>query len=93
MPTYVIERNIPKAGELTQDQLAAIARQSNAVVDELDADYRWIHSYVTGDRIYCVHEAPDAETVLEHAKRGGFPADSIAEVTSTIDPTTAVSGA
>lgn len=89
MPTYVIERDIPKAGELTRDQLASIAQQSNAVVDELGQGYRWVHSYVTEDRLYCVHEAPSEEVVREHAARGGFPVDRIAVIGTTIGPATA----
>lgn len=89
MPTYVIEREMPGAGDLTPEQLATIARQSNSVVDELGQGYRWIHSYVVDDRIYCVHEAPDEETVREHARRGGFPADRVREIVTTIDASTA----
>jgi hypothetical protein len=92
VPTYVIEREIPDAGKLTPEQLAAIARQSNGVVDELGDGYRWVHSYVADDRIICVHEAPDEQTVRTHARMGGFPADRIDEVRGVIDPETARGG-
>ncbi|GAB3693978.1 DUF4242 domain-containing protein [Nocardiopsis oceani] len=92
MPIYVIERDLPGAGELTADQLADIAAKSNSVVDGLDVDHRWLHSYVTDDRLYCVREAPDVATVREHADRGGFPVSRVSMVHSTIDPTTATAG-
>jgi hypothetical protein len=86
MATYLIERNIPGAGELTQDQLRAIASTSNEVVDGLGVSYTWLHSYVAGDKVYCLHETDDAETVREHARRGGFPADLVVEVASVFGP-------
>lgn len=89
MPTYVIERDLPGAGQLTRDQLASIACTSNEVVDELADGYRWLHSYVVDDRIYCVHEARDEQTVREHARRGGFPANRVSLVRATIGPETA----
>lgn len=92
MPKYLIERKLPDAGQLTQDDLKAIATTSNAVLDGMHregAAYHWVQSFVTDDAIYCVHVAPDAETALEHARRGGFPADNVMEIRSTIDPTTA----
>jgi hypothetical protein len=93
MPTFVIERRIPDAGKLTPDQLCAIAQQSNAVVGEIGAGYRWHHTYVTDDGMYCVHDAPDEATVREHARRGGFPADTVSLVRTIIDPTTPERGA
>jgi hypothetical protein len=88
MPQYVIERTLPGAGSLTQDQLKAVAQKSNGVLSELGPSIKWEHSYVTGDKIYCVYTAPDAEIVREHAKRGGFPADSVSEVKNVISPAT-----
>ncbi|WP_103380868.1 DUF4242 domain-containing protein [Pseudonocardia dioxanivorans] len=89
MPTFLIERNIPGAAQLTREQLRDIARTSDAVVDGLDTDYTWNFSYVAGDKIYCVHEAEDAETVREHARRGGFPADVVVEIADRFGPATA----
>ena len=87
MRKFIIERNIAGAGDMSTEELHKIAECSNSVVSELDAPYHWIQSFVTGDRIYCVHIAPDEETVREHARRGGFPADDIREIKTTIDPT------
>lgn len=87
MPTFMIERRIPGAADLTTDELHGITQKSNDVVAELDCDYTWRHSCVAGDKIYCVHEADRPEDVLEHANRGGFPADLVAEVTAVIDAT------
>lgn len=89
MPQFLIERNIPGASNLTAEELAGIAGQSNDVVAGLGVPYRWITSYVAGDKIYCVHETDDAETVAEHARRGGFPADVIVTVAAQIGPETA----
>jgi hypothetical protein len=91
MATFLIERNIPGASALTPEQLREIACTSNAVVDGLGVKYTWHHSYVAGDKIYCVHETDDAETVREHARRGGFPADLISEVAAEFGPRTAES--
>jgi hypothetical protein len=89
MRTYLIERQIPNASALTEDELRAIARTSNGVVDTLGVPYTWHQSFVAGDKVYCVHEAETPEAVLEHARRGGFPADLVSEVVSTIGPHTA----
>lgn len=89
MPKYVIERTLPGAGKLTPDQLRGIAEKSNSVLRELGADVQWVHSYVVADKIYCVYNAKNPDIVREHARCGGFPADSVAEVVATIDPTTA----
>lgn len=89
MPKYVIERDIPGAGKLSPDQLKAISQTSCGVLRKLGSEIQWIHSYVTGDKIYCVYIAPNEELVREHARQGGFPANSVAQVTSIIDPTTA----
>jgi hypothetical protein len=89
MATFLIERNIPGASQLTPEQLRDIARAFNEVVDGLDSEYTWHQSFVAGDKIYCVHEAVDAETVREHARRGGFPADVVVEIAAEIGPATA----
>lgn len=89
-PTFVIERNLPRAGELSEAELGDIARKSCAVLDELGPSIQWIHSYVTGDRIYCIYSAPDEQLIRRHAEKGGFPADRISRVSSIIDPSTAL---
>lgn len=89
MPTYLIERNIPGAGGLSAPELAAIARQSCDVLEQLGPQIQWRQSFVTGDRITCVYDAPSEAYVREHARRGGFPADRIEEIAAIIDPTTA----
>lgn len=86
MPTFIIEREIPGASTLTHQELADITTKSNQVVAGLDVPYRWITSYVAGDKIYCVHETDEVETVLAHARGGGFPADLVAEVAEQIGP-------
>lgn len=92
MPTFIIERDIPDASKLSESELSTISAKSNEVVENLGVPYKWITSYVAGDKIYCVHEAASAEVVREHAKRGGFPANKITEVTSIIGPATAQGG-
>ena len=89
MPKFVIERAIPGIGAAKAAELQAISQKSCGVLQELGPDIQWVHSYVTSDKIYCVYNAPSEEMVREHARRGGFPADSVARVLSTIDPTTA----
>jgi hypothetical protein len=89
MPKYVIERQIPGAGNLSGDQLKAISQTSCGVLRKLGPEIQWVHSYVTGDKIYCIYIAPSEQLVREHATQGGFPANSVAEVKSIIDPTTA----
>ena len=89
MPKFVIEREIPGAGKLSPQQLQAISQKSCGVVRELGPQIQWLQSYVTDDKIYCVYIAPDEATVRKHAELGGFPANSIAQVRSIIDPTTA----
>lgn len=88
MKKFIIERELPGAGNLSQEQLKSIAQTSCNVVDNLGRPYHWIESYVTENKIYCVHIAEDEETIREHAQRGGFPANSVKEVKSIIDPTT-----
>ena len=85
MPRYLVERHIPGAGNLTPDELSAIARTSSGVLEELGPEVQWVHSHVTGDRITCVYVAPRAELVREHARRGGFPADRVDEIVETFD--------
>ena len=89
MPKYVIERGLPGAGQLTSAELHDISATSNKVITNLGPEIRWLHSYVTDDKIYCVYNAPDEQSIREHAKQGGFPANRISRVRSTIDPTTA----
>ena len=89
MPKFLIERNIPGASQLTPADLQGIAAKSNAVVDGLGVPYVWEASYVAGDKIYCIHEAPDADTIYRHAKEGGFPADLVTEIAAKIGPGTA----
>jgi hypothetical protein len=88
MPKYVIEREIPGAGKLTADELRGISQKSCSVLNEMGPKIQWVHSYVTGDKIYCVYIAPDENAVREHATRGGFPANRISAVATIIDPTT-----
>ncbi len=88
MPKYVIEREIPGAGKLTAEQLKGISQTSCGVLSEMGPQIQWVQSYVTDDKIYCVYIAPDKEMVREHAKQGGFPANSISLVSTIIDPTT-----
>lgn len=80
MPTYLIEREIPGADKLTEDELRGITTKSNDVVAGLERPYTWRHSYVAGDKIYCIHEAESADDVLEHARCGGFPANLVSQV-------------
>lgn len=89
MTQFVIERGIRGVGGSTAEELKAISQKSVSVLDDLGGDVRWLHSYVTDDKIYCVYEAPDADRVREHARRGGFPADSVQPVSATISPATA----
>lgn len=89
MPKYLIEREIPGAGQLTAEQLQGISQTSCGVLSTMGPQIQWQHSYVTGDKIYCVYIAPNADMVREHAQQGGFPANSVAEIKTTIDPTTA----
>jgi hypothetical protein len=89
MPKYVIERTIPNAGALSQADLQAISQKSCGVLGEMGSSIQWVHSYVTNDKIYCIYNAQNEAQVREHAKRGGFPADSVARVMTVIDPVTA----
>ena len=89
MPQYVIERTLPGAGSLSADQLKDVAQKANGALEELGPSITWEHSYVTGDKLYCVYAAPNAEIIREHAERSGLPADRVQEVTSVINPATA----
>ena len=89
MPKYVIERELPGAGALSAAQLKGVAQTSCGVLRNQGPQIQWLHSYVTGDKIYCVYIAPNEDMVREHAKQGGFPANRVSEVKTIIDPTTA----
>jgi hypothetical protein len=89
MKTYLIEREIPNAGKLTAEQLKEISQTSCKVLKEMGPSIQWIHSYVTGNKIYCIYKAENEELIREHAKRGGFPANAIIEISSVISPATA----
>ncbi len=89
MPKYVIEREIPGAGNLSAEELQSVSQKSCDVLQEMGPEIQWVQSFVTGDKLYCIYIAPNAEMVTEHAKKGGFPANSIAKVVTMIDPTTA----
>ncbi len=89
MPKYVIEREIPGAGQIPPDQLQAISQKSCGVIKNLGPQIQWVHSYVTDNKIYCVYIAPNEEMVREHARQGEFPANKVSEVKTIIDPTTA----
>ena len=89
MPKYVIEREIPGAGKFSTADLKAISQKSCSVLREMGSQIQWLHSYVTGDKIYCVYIAPNEAAVREHATRGSFPANRISEISSVMDPTTA----
>jgi hypothetical protein len=89
MPKFVIEREIPGAGSMSADQLQAVSQKSCSVLRNLGPQIQWLHSYVTDNKIYCVYIAPNEEMVREHARQGGFPANSVAQVRRVIDPTTA----
>ncbi len=89
MPKYVIEREIPGAGNLTTEQLKGISQTSCGVLSKMGSEIQWLQSYVTTDKIYCVYISPNEELVLEHARQGGFPANSVSKVSAIIDPTTA----
>lgn len=89
MPKFVIERDIPKAGSLSSEQLQAISQKSCEVLREMGSQIQWVHSYVSDDRVYCIYLAPDEDAVRKHAQESGFPANRISRIQSVIDPTTA----
>ncbi len=88
MPKYVIERDVPGAGELNAEQLREMSQKSNRVLAELGPDISWITSYVTDDKLYCVYVAEDEDIIVEHARCGGFPVDRVSRVSTVIDPST-----
>ena len=88
MPKYVIERDLPGAGDLSSEDLRAISAKSNQVIASLGPDITWLTSYVTDDKIYCVYTAPDTDILFEHARCGGFPANRVTMVSAVIDPAT-----
>jgi hypothetical protein len=89
MPKFVIEREVPGAGKLTDEELHELSRKSVNVLKQLGPEIQWLHSYVTGDKVYCVYLAPDEATIKEHAKRVGLPANRVSAVRHLIDPSTA----
>ncbi|MCP3729825.1 DUF4242 domain-containing protein [Sphingomonas sp. MG17] len=89
MPQFVIEREMPGAGSLGTDDLKGASQTSCSVLRDLGPDIQWVHSYVTDDKIYCIYRAPDAALIRQHAEQAGFPANSVAQVRTVIDPTTA----
>ena len=89
MPTFVIEREIPGAGNLSDSQLREVSQNSVAILQEMGSKIQWLHSYITGDKVYCVYLAPDEETIREHARRVGLPANRVSAVRRLLDPTSA----
>lgn len=89
MPKFVIEREIPGLGKMSEAELRAVAKKSVGILKDMGPQIQWLQSFVTGDKLYCVYLAPDEATVLEHARRGGFPANRVSAVRQMIDPTTA----
>ncbi len=89
MKTYLIERDIPDAGKLTPEQLKSISQKSCSVLKDMGPQIQWIQSYVTGNKIFCVYKAENEDLIREHAKKGGFPANVITEINTTISPATA----
>jgi Nickel responsive protein SCO4226-like len=93
MPKFIIEREIPGAGKLAPQELKAISQKSCGVLESMGPKIQWVQNFVTDDKIYCVYVAPDEQTVRQHAKQGGFPANDVSRVRSVIDPTTAEAAA
>ncbi len=89
MPKYIIEREIPGAGDLTAEDLQQISMKSCEVLNKMGPKIQWLQSYVTDDKVYCVYIAPDEQTIRQHAEQGGFPANKVSEIKTIIDPTTA----
>jgi hypothetical protein len=88
MPKYVIEREVPGAGALSQTEIRDLSAKSNKVIRDLGPEIKWLESYVTQDKLYCVYVAPDKDIIFEHARCGGFPANAVTEVARVIDPST-----
>ena len=93
MPEFVIERNMPGVGTLTAEQLTGASQTSCTVLRKLGSEIQWVHSYVTDNKIYCIYRAPNEDIIREHAKRGGFPANKITELSAVISPKTAENSA
>lgn len=89
MPKFVIEREIPGAGNLSEEELKAVSQTSCSVLREMGPEIQWVESFVTDDKVYCIYVAPDEDTIRRHAEAGGFPANSVKAVRTMIDPTTA----
>ncbi|MFL6694651.1 MAG: DUF4242 domain-containing protein [Ramlibacter sp.] len=89
MPQYLIERSIPGLGKLSREELRSVAAKSNGVLHALGPDVQWVHSYATADKLFCIYRASSEDIVREHARRGGFPADSVLRVQGVLDPLTA----
>jgi len=89
MKQFIIEREVPGAADLTRQQLAEISKTSNEAVASLGVPYRWVTTYVAGDKLYCVHETDDVESVREHARRGGFPCNVVSVIADEFGPQTA----
>lgn len=89
MPKYVIEREIPGAGNLSPEELKAISQKSCGVINQMGPQIQWVQSYVTNDKVYCIYNAPNEDMIREHAAQGGFRANSVSKITSIIDPVTA----
>ena len=89
MKRFIIERKLPGAGNMTAEELQAISKTSVAVISILGKPYNWIQSFVSEDRLYCIHEAENEEDIREHAKCGNFPINTVEEIKAVIDPTTA----
>lgn len=91
MPKFIIEREIAGAGDLTKEDLSGISKKSCSILKDMGPKIQWVHSYVTDDKVYCIYNAPDEKTIMDHAEAGGFPANKITQVKNMIDPTTAES--
>lgn len=87
MPKFVIERDLPNAGNLSKEELQALSQKSCGILREMGPDIQWMHSYVTKDKLYCIYVAPDEQRILEHANKGGFPANRIEEINTELGPT------
>ncbi len=88
MPKFIIEREVPGAGQMSADELKNLTSASCCILRDMGPEIQWQHSYVTDDKLYCVYIAPDEKAIIEHAETGGFPANKISKITTTIDPTT-----
>jgi hypothetical protein len=89
MPKFIIERQVPGAGNMSAESLKAMSKKSREVLCTLGSEIQWIHSYIAGDKVYCIYLAPSAELIREHARLGGFPANTITEISNIIDLSTA----